>query len=72
MVYTRFGDTVKISDKENPSKPSDYRVYSAGSAKVIIVGNDSVRYGSLSNVTPYSEIVLRSRGASVQEIIVYE
>lgn len=70
-VYTRFGDTIKISDKETPSKPSDYRVYAAGAAKVIVIGDD-IRYGNLANVNPGAKIVLRSRGAAVQEIIVFE
>lgn len=71
-VDSRYGDMIKISDKESPSKPSDYRIYAAGAAKVMIVGNEEIRYGSLADVTPDSEIVLRSRGPSVMEIIVYE
>lgn len=71
-AVTRFGDTVKISDKPNPQKPSDYRVYVAGTAKVIIVSGDKISYGSLADVTPGTELVLRSRGPSVQEIIIYE
>lgn len=71
-VDSRYGDMIKISDKESPSKPSDYRIYAAGAAKVMIVGSEEIRYGSLADVTPDSEIVLRSRGPSVMEIIVYE
>ncbi|MCI9625672.1 MAG: S-layer homology domain-containing protein [Clostridia bacterium] len=71
-VDSRYGDMIKISDKDAPSKPSDYRIYAAGAAKVIIVGSEEIRYGSLADVTPDSEIVLRSRGTSVMEVIIYE
>ncbi len=71
-VDSRYGDMIKISDKESPSKPSDYRIYAAGAARVIIVGSEEIRYGSLADVTPGSEIVLRSRGPSVMEVIIYE
>lgn len=71
-VDARYGDMIKLSDKESPAKPADYRVYAAGAAKVFIVDAEGVRYGSLADVTPGCEIVLRSRGPSVMEIIVYE
>ena len=72
-VYSRYGDILKISVKENPSSATDYNLFPSGSATVYVVDkNQKVSYGSLNDILPGSKILLRARGSTVNEIVVYE
>ncbi|MBQ7793950.1 MAG: hypothetical protein IJ366_05455 [Clostridia bacterium] len=70
-VYNRLGSTLKISDKLSPKTTTDYKLYPATGAAVIIVEGGNPRYGNIGEVCIGDEIFLRTRASVVWEIIIY-